>query len=155
MWANLDFDENARKVEASVKAGQYPAAVLMIDIDRFKAIDDTFGHAEGDKALCLLADTSRRQLRDSDLPCRTGGEDFMVIMPSMSPLATEAVAQRLRVEIAERAIAAEQVPFHFPVSIGLTSFKASDASLDALTRRADAASYQAKHEGRDRVATRW
>lgn len=149
------FDEHARKVAAAVKEGEYPAALLMIDIDRFKAINDTFGHAEGDKALCLLADTLRRQLRDGDLPCRTGGEEFMVIMPNMSPQAVEDVAQRLRVQIAERAITAEEVPFQFTVSIGVTSFKTSDASLETLTRRADAAMYQAKHEGRDRVVVLW
>ncbi|WP_185827520.1 sensor domain-containing diguanylate cyclase [Halomonas nitroreducens] len=149
------FDENARKVAAAVKAGESPAALLMIDIDRFKAINDTFGHAEGDKALCLLADTLKGKLRDDDLPCRTSGEEFMVIMPNMSPEVAEGVAQRLRIQIAERAIAAEALPFHFTVSIGLTGFKASDASLEALIRRADAAMYQAKHEGRDRVATRW
>jgi diguanylate cyclase (GGDEF)-like protein len=127
----------------------------MIDIDRFKAINDTLGHAEGDKGLRLLANTLRHNLRESDLPCRTGGEEFMVIMPGMSPEEAQAVAGRLLRQIAEATIEAEELPFHFTVSIGVTGFKSSDGSIEAVTRRADAAMYQAKHDGRNRVAVRW
>ncbi|WP_416138066.1 diguanylate cyclase [Halomonas sp. HK25] len=149
------FDESARRIARSVKEGELQAALLMIDIDRFKAINDTLGHAEGDKGLRLLADTLRHSLRQSDLPCRTGGEEFMVILPGMSPEEARAVARRLLRQIAEATIEAEELPFHFTVSIGVTCFRPTDASIEAATRRADAAMYQAKHEGRNRVAARW
>jgi diguanylate cyclase (GGDEF)-like protein len=149
------FDEAARRIARSVKEDALQAALLMIDIDRFKAINDTLGHAEGDKGLRLLANTLRHNLRQSDLPCRTGGEEFMVILPGMSQEEASAVARRLLRQIAEATIEAEELPFHFTVSIGVTCFKPTDASIEAVTRRADAAMYQAKHAGRNRVAARW
>ncbi len=149
------FDESARRLARSVGEEAIPAALLMIDIDRFKAINDTLGHAEGDKGLRLLADTLRHNLRERDLPCRTGGEEFMVIMPGMLPEQAEATAWRLLRQIAEATIEAEELPFHFTVSIGVTCFKPTDRSIEAVTQRADAAMYQAKHAGRNRVAVRW
>ncbi|CAM3396258.1 sensor domain-containing diguanylate cyclase [Halomonas lysinitropha] len=149
------FEDSAKRVATAVKEGGLQAALLMIDIDRFKAINDTLGHAEGDKGLRLLADTLRYNLRDSDLPCRTGGEEFMVIMPGMTHEEAQAIAWRLLRQIAEATIEAEELPFHFTVSIGVTGVTPSDASIEAVTQRADAAMYQAKHEGRNRVAVRW
>ncbi|MBD3894679.1 sensor domain-containing diguanylate cyclase [Halomonas sp. ML-15] len=149
------FDESAKRVVRSVKREGLQAALLMIDIDRFKAINDTLGHAEGDKGLKLLADTLRRGLRDSDLPCRIGGEEFMVILPDMSAEEALPLAWRLLRQIAEASIDAKELPFYFTVSIGVTCFKATDTSLETLTRRADAALYQAKHAGRNRVTANW
>ncbi|WP_404298824.1 diguanylate cyclase [Halomonas sp.] len=149
------FDESARRVARSVAEDGLRAALLMIDIDRFKAINDTLGHAEGDKGLRLLADTLRHHLRQSDLPCRTGGEEFMVILPGMSPEEATAVAWRLLRQIAEATIEAEELPFHFTVSIGVTSFTPADSSVETVTKRADTALYLAKHAGRNRVAVRW
>ncbi len=149
------FDESARRVARSVKEEELQAALLMIDIDRFKAINDTLGHAEGDKGLRLLANTLRHHLRQNDLPCRTGGEEFMVILPGMSAGDATAVASRLLRQIAEGTIEADKLPFHLTVSIGVTCFKPTDASIEAVTRRADAAMYEAKHKGRNRVAVRW
>ncbi|MDZ7854367.1 MAG: diguanylate cyclase [Halomonas sp.] len=148
------FEESAKRVASAVKEEGLQAALLMIDIDRFKAINDTLGHAEGDKGLRLLADTLRDNLRDSDLPCRTGGEEFMVIMPGMNHEEAQAIAWRLLRQIAEATIEAEELPFHFTVSIGVTGFNPLDASIETVTQRADAAMYQAKHEGRNRVAVR-
>ncbi|MGM0982985.1 MAG: diguanylate cyclase [Pseudomonadota bacterium] len=149
------FEESAKRVATAVREGGLQAALLMIDIDRFKAINDTLGHAEGDKGLRLLADTLHNNLRDSDLPCRTGGEEFMVIMPDMTHEGAQAIAWRLLRQVAEATIEAEELPFHFTVSIGVTGFKPTDAGIEAVTQRADAAMYQAKHEGRNRVAVRW
>ncbi|SEL12938.1 sensor domain-containing diguanylate cyclase [Halomonas daqiaonensis] len=149
------FEESARRVARAVKEEELQAALLMIDIDRFKTINDTLGHAEGDKGLRLLADTLRVNLRNSDLPCRNGGEEFMVIMPGMTQEEAQTIAWRLLRQIAEATIEAEELPFHFTVSIGVTGFKPTDANIETVTQRADAAMYQAKHEGRNRVAVRW
>ncbi|WP_197030654.1 sensor domain-containing diguanylate cyclase [Halomonas sp. BC04] len=148
------FDEAASRVARTVQKEGGQAALLMIDIDHFKIINDTLGHAEGDKGLRLLADTLRHSLRDSDIPCRIGGEEFMVILPGMSLEEAETVASRLCLLIAKAALEEEALPFDFTVSIGVTDFKPTDTSLDTVTRRADAAMYQAKREGRNRVATR-
>ncbi|MFG6159181.1 diguanylate cyclase [Halomonas sp. 1390] len=149
------FDEAAGEVTRSVQREEIEAALLMIDIDRFKAINDSLGHAEGDKGLNLLANTLRNNLRPSDLPCRTGGEEFMVLMPDMATEEAETVAWRLLRQIAEATVDAEELPFHFTVSIGVTRFRPNDANVQAVTQRADAAMYQAKREGRNRVAVRW
>lgn len=79
----------------------------------------------------------------------------MVILPGMSPEEALVVAWRLLRQIAEASIEAEALPFHFTVSIGVTCFKPTDKRIEDVTRRADAAMYQAKHEGRNRVAARW
>ncbi|WP_108445168.1 sensor domain-containing diguanylate cyclase [Halomonas denitrificans] len=149
------FDEAAGEVARSVEREEIEAALLMIDIDRFKAINDSLGHAEGDKGLKLLANTLRDHLRPGDLPCRTGGEEFMVIMPDMVPDQAESVAWRLLRQIAEASVDADDLPFHFTVSIGVTRFRPNDANVQAVTQRADAAMYQAKREGRNRVAVHW
>ncbi|MEQ6889240.1 diguanylate cyclase [Halomonas sp. CS7] len=149
------FDDAAGEVARSVEREEIEAALLMIDIDRFKAINDSLGHAEGDKGLKLLANTLKDNLRPSDLPCRTGGEEFMVIMPDMAPEEAESVAWRLQRQIAEASIDAQELPFHFTVSIGVTRFRPGDANIQAVTQRADAAMYQAKHEGRNCVAVHW
>gem|GEM_PF-2196646 len=146
------FEEAAQKVARSVEGGEFEAALLMIDIDRFKAINDSLGHAEGDKGLKLLANTLRDNLRPSDLPCRTGGEEFMVIMPDMAHAEAESVAWRLLRRIAEATVDAQELPFHFTVSIGVTRFRPSDANIPTVTQRADAAMYQAKDAGRNCVA---
>ena len=149
------FDEAAGEVARSVAREEIEAALLMIDIDRFKAINDSLGHAEGDKGLKLLADTLRDKLRPGDLPCRTGGEEFMVIMPDMPPAQAETVAWRLLRQITEASVDADALAFHFTVSIGVTRFRPNDANVQTVTQRADAAMYQAKREGRNRVAVRW
>lgn len=127
-------------------------AVMMLDIDRFKRVNDTFGHAIGDRVLKEFADRLRRNVREMDLVARMGGEEFMVIMPDIN---TTLVA-----EIAERVRAATEDP-HFQldsidetlavtVSIGFGVLQADEAP-EALIERADQALYKSKNEGRNRV----
>ena len=128
-----------------------PFCVLMVDVDRFKAINDVDGHAAGDRALQHLATLLAAQMREIDRVGRWGGEEFVVLMPGTTLNAAVALAERLRAR-------AEAVPLHWqdhtvPVtlSIGVGQWEAGDTSPAVLLARADAALYRAKAGGRNRV----
>lgn len=128
-----------------------PASLLILDLDRFKTINDHYGHLAGDAALREVGATIRAQLRPSDVAGRLGGDELVVVLPSDIDHA-QAVATRLRT-----AIAAIEVPQltgeHITASVGLAAAGRDDTSLAAWIRRADAALYSAKDDGRDRTAT--
>jgi diguanylate cyclase (GGDEF)-like protein len=133
---------------------------MMLDIDRFKAVNDTHGHAAGDAVLRAFGAVLRRELRQVDIAGRVGGEEFAVLLPDTPPDQGFAVAERLRQATTSigRALdpatddgAPGQVrPVPVTVSIGVTAYAATD-TVDALLKRADAALYAAKRAGRDRV----
>lgn len=126
------------------------ACVLMLDLDRFKAINDVHGHAVGDSVLVAVANAIQTQLRGADVLARWGGEEFIVLLPSTSPIDALGVAERVRA-----ALPALTQP-HWPAdvrtstSIGLTAW-ASGQDIDHAIRQADTALYRAKAEGRNRV----
>jgi len=125
-------------------------AVMMLDIDNFKAINDRFGHAAGDGVLRALVRAGQMALRTADLLVRWGGEEFLVVMPDTGAAEALAAAERLRVALAAVAVAGETVtPIRFTVSIGV-AVPTSDRP-DDLLRRADLALYAAKAAGRNRV----
>ncbi len=123
-------------------------AVLQLDIDHFKHVNDTWGHDAGDKVLRLLADIIRAGLRPGDLPCRTGGEEFTVLLPGIGPDAAWAVAERLRQQVAQ---ATWPIPAPLTISIGLAHLPASGDDGDRVLKQADEALYEAKRSGRNRV----
>ncbi len=131
-----------------------PMAVLMMDVDHFKAINDTHGHAAGDQALVTLAETCRAELRDTDHLGRLGGEEFAIVLTETPlPQAVE-VAERLRQRLGSVFVRRPGGgSFRFTVSIGLTDARSSDRSIERALARADHALYQAKHSGRNRVIT--
>ncbi len=123
-------------------------ALLLLDADRFKSINDRFGHGVGDAALVAMTTSARAAVRDQDLVARIGGEEFAVLLPGMSEEAAAVVAERVRRSIAETQVpGAEQVGLS--VSIGLTAARPDD-SVESLLARADDAMYSAKHAGGDR-----
>lgn len=127
--------------------------VLMLDIDRFKEINDTYGHAAGDKVLVSLSKVARQSLRDRDLFGRVGGEEFAAILPETSIDEAMHVAERLRGNIERMHIALERaVALKITASIGIThQLEPGPALLDRLLSTADQALYQAKAAGRNRV----
>lgn len=128
------------------------ASLMMLDIDHFKQVNDSYGHLSGDQVLKVLSQVSQSVNRNTDVLARLGGEEFAVFMPD-TPL-TEAleVAERLRLALANTAIALpEGAHIHITVSIGVTCSRAEDSHIDDLLKRADAALYQAKNSGRNRV----
>jgi len=123
-------------------------AVLMLDIDRFKVLNDTYGHPVGDRVLVALAERLRAHVRASDLVARWGGEEFVVVAPETPMPFSLQLAEQLRAQIAKD-------PFldghRIAVSVGVASFRDGD-DVDALVARSDAALYRAKAGGRNRVS---
>jgi diguanylate cyclase (GGDEF)-like protein/PAS domain S-box-containing protein len=130
----------------------HPYAVLLLDIDHFKAINDMHGHKSGDAVLQALADVMRETLRGVDIIGRIGGEEFAVLLPETDISSASEVAERLRKAIAEAEIpAANQMPLHITVSIGVAPPLNQARQIDHVLRQADNALYQAKNSGRNRV----
>jgi len=130
-----------------------PLTVLVLDIDFFKAVNDTHGHDAGDDVLREFAVRLKKSIRGIDLACRLGGEEFVVVMPDTDMAVATMVAERLR-----RRIAAEPFPIHkgerkveVTISIGLAAVAGPDDSAANVLKRADQALYRAKREGRNRV----
>jgi diguanylate cyclase (GGDEF)-like protein/PAS domain S-box-containing protein len=134
-------------VAAAAREGA-PLALAVLDLDRFKALNDTLGHRAGDVALAEIGDLLRRHARRGDVVGRTGGEELAWLMPGAGLEGGRAAAERLRQAIAAAPIGA---PVGVTASVGVTELVASDADADELFRRADAALYEAKAAGRDRV----
>ena len=124
---------------------QRPLAAVAIDVDHFKRINDANGHDAGDRALAWLAAVLCEQTRGSDIIARTGGEEFLVVLPGTDLASASEFAERVR-----RAAATEDAPVALTISAGVAA-DAVPSTPYALTQAADAALYEAKREGRDRV----
>lgn len=134
-------------------AASRPVALLMLDVDRFKRINDDHGHAAGDEALVALAGHIATLLQPGDLFGRLGGEEFAILLPDLSQPAALALAERVRDGSARLRIPVDKhAPLALTVSIGLAS-GAAGGSLQHLLQEADAALYRAKQAGRDRVVS--
>ncbi len=128
-----------------------PLTAVMLDIDHFKAVNDTFGHAVGDRALILAVEICGKSLRAGDLFGRIGGEEFALILPDTNSAAAFLVAERIRGMIEGETKDREDGIPPFTVSMGIA--EAGEGDFDSLLRRADEALYKAKEEGRNRVVT--
>jgi diguanylate cyclase (GGDEF)-like protein len=131
-------------------AGQ-AVVLLMIDVDHFKRINDRYGHAGGDRALQHLVAVLRFGLREGDLLGRLGGEEFAIVLRSGSAEIAEVVAERLRSRVEVEHMAFGDQMIEMTISIGLAVQQAADQSIERLMARADAALYDAKRSGRNRV----
>ncbi|MFZ1990370.1 MAG: PleD family two-component system response regulator [Alphaproteobacteria bacterium] len=141
----------ARQITRS-KETRKPCTVLILDIDYFKRINDTYGHQAGDEVLKALADSFRFNIRGVDLACRYGGEEFVIVMPETELAVAEKVAERLREAIAEHRFKIGEGKPEIPVtaSIGLATLDPTDTE-QTLIERADKALYEAKATGRNKV----
>lgn len=128
-------------------------AVLMLDIDRFKSVNDRWGHPTGDQVIRVVAQTLRSLARGQDLGGRLGGEEFALLLPATSLAGARTIAERLRqsVQDSESVRTADGEVVRFTVSIGVAALAAQDAKFDSLLQRADRALYLAKDGGRNRV----
>ncbi|ACA16273.1 diguanylate cyclase [Methylobacterium sp. 4-46] len=140
----------AREAERG-RSGGLPACLLMLDLDRFKTINDAFGHAAGDAALVAFVETCRGLLRERDGIGRMGGEEFAILLAETDREAGLAFAERLRAAVAGTRVASEKGPLAITASLGLAVLRPGDALAEWLNR-ADAALYAAKAAGRNRVA---
>lgn len=130
-----------------------PLACMLIDVDNFKAINDSHGHDVGDAVLKLVSATIKQALRAQDVACRTGGDEFTVICPQTDLPAALICAERVRKAVAAMEVDAGHVRVKCGLSIGVAVRDAGTADIDALLKRADEGVYLAKQRGRNHVAT--
>ena len=145
------YAQAAREVERSRRYNA-PLALMMLDIDHFKQINDQYGHAAGDKVLRDLGEVCRATLRNIDIAARMGGEEFAVLMPGTPMEMAVDAAQRLLQKLSGIVVDLPDQQFvSFTVSIGVSILKSSDMAIDDVLSRADFALYEAKQGGRNQV----
>jgi diguanylate cyclase (GGDEF)-like protein len=130
-----------------------PVSIVMFDVDHFKTINDQLGHLRGDELLQQIGQRLTKIVRATDVRCRYGGDEFLIILPDTPALGAEQVAECMRRELGSLVISAGDRSMPITVSIGVATATAGDRSPAALIDRADDALYQAKRGGRDRYCT--
>ncbi len=146
------FSGISHKILAITKRTKEPLSLMMIDIDKFKRINDTYGHAIGDEVIKSLAKVLESKIRESDIVARFGGEEFVIILPNTDIDSTMIFAQNLREEIERTVLDTAVDKISFTVSIGLDTYNfEEDENIGDLLNRADKALYTAKAQGRNRV----
>jgi diguanylate cyclase (GGDEF)-like protein len=130
---------------------QLPLSVMMVDIDEFKRVNDTYGHAAGDQVLQGVAECCRKELREVDVIGRYGGDEFVALLPETGLSAACQVAERLRKSIAERTLDTKAGRITVTVSLGVAVLDDEHLTPESLLDRADQALYVAKQNGRNRV----
>ena len=128
-----------------------PLSLVLLDIDRFKSINDNHGHEAGDAVLVHVVEVMKTHLRSVDLFARIGGEEFAVLLPQTDIESALQAAERLRQDLAQRTVDLEGTQLRVTVSAGVATLDAADRDLESLLRRADAGLYAARQSGRDRI----
>ena len=126
-------------------------SLMMFDLDKFKQINDTYGHLSGDEVIKKFAEILKRNLRNSDISARIGGEEFAVILPDTDIKSAEILANRIKKDVCAKKVDAYGSKISFTISIGLTALIYDDISSDTALARVDKALYTAKENGRNRV----
>ena len=145
------FYELAEAEFARWKRFRQPLSALMIDIDHFKRINDTYGHAAGDEVLRQVAVSLQTGLRSIDVIGRVGGEEFAILLPSIDLEGAEMVAERLRRTVAGLSPVSDGTAIPVTISLGVAQIDGDARAFDALLKAADAALYSAKQGGRNKV----
>ncbi len=145
------FTEFGETAVANASRSARPCSIVMIDIDRFKSINDRLGHAAGDTVIRALGAALAGEIRVGERAGRIGGEEFAVILPDGGSEQAMALAQRIQAVVRSMRPRAGDVPIEVTVSIGVASTHGSPCTLDELLARADKALYAAKHAGRNRT----
>lgn len=148
------FDRLAYRISESAKAKNAPFAMLLVDVDRFKSINDRFGHLAGDRVLASIAAVVKAETRQSDIVARYGGEEIAVLMPATSLRVAERVAERIRQSVAGQSLAVEGTDLEVTVSIGVSGADKAGVVFPTVFKAADDALYDAKNNGRNRVELR-
>jgi diguanylate cyclase (GGDEF)-like protein/PAS domain S-box-containing protein len=148
------FQEKSVDLLALANRHDHPLSAIMLDIDKFKTINDTYGHAEGDRVLKAIAVACNKVARESDVVARMGGEEFAILLPITSAEEAVGLAERLRIAVAENQYDHDWdggEPIAFTVSAGIGEWDPADKKIDDVLNRADKALYRAKEGGRNRV----
>ena len=145
------FTETAEaEIQRALRYRQ-PLCMVLIDLDHFKTVNDTHGHASGDAVLASFARTIFREVREVDVIGRLGGEEFAVLLPNISAGEAVQVAERMRYAVEKSELRVNGQPLHYTASFGVAEFDPRELSLSSLLSRADSALYDAKRRGRNRV----
>ncbi len=145
------LEEQGEALVSEARRLSRPLAVVLLDLDQFKAVNDTLGHEAGDRMLRHLAARARLVLRGEDLLCRLGGDEFVMVLPNTDAQGARIVAGRLRESLAWAPLRFKGDALPIPLSIGVASSPGEDADLATLVKRADEAMYIAKRAGGDRI----
>jgi diguanylate cyclase (GGDEF)-like protein len=143
--------EQGERLLSEARRYQRPTSALMIDLDRFKGVNDSLGHEAGDRLLQHLTERARLVLRGEDLLGRMGGDEFVALLPSTDAAGARVVAERLRAALSHEHLRVHGMEVPVPVSIGVAQARPGEDTLDDLLQRADQAMYRAKRAGGDRV----
>lgn len=153
-YNNRAFSEIGQKELIRSRRFDHPLSLLLIDVDNFKNINDSYGHVAGDRVLAALAGRMELVARHSDILGRMGGDEFFLLLPETVAAHAIAVAERFQAELAETPIQWEEKAIPVTISIGVASLISTDDEFEALLKRADDALYEAKRTGRNRVVAR-
>lgn len=145
------FLEQAEAELSRSRRYNHPLTILMIDLDHFKNINDSYGHQSGDLTLQVFTETCLSVLRENDIFGRMGGEEFAALLVETDEKKAFMVAERLRKKLSEVVVSTDAISFHFQVSIGAANIRDNDAKIEDILKRADQALYKAKNLGRNRV----
>lgn len=151
LYNRRQLEESLRRESLRARRGAEPVGVMAIDVDYFKPINDTLGHEAGDAALRAISEQIVRCVREEDITCRAGGEEFVVILPGLAEAGLRERAETVRRTIEQALIQAGENSLRLTVSIGLAVFPAHGGDEAAVMRAADAALYRAKRAGRNCV----
>lgn len=147
------FMEQSRRAFAEAERYEHPVSIIYIDVDHFKKINDTYGHASGDQVLKTLATLCRQHSRETDIFGRIGGEEFAITLPNMTIDGAVHFAERLRKTIAEHQLIIDETVLTITVSMGVAEHILHELDLDKVMSLADSALYRAKASGRNCVRT--
>lgn len=146
------FQERLSEEFKRVKRSERPFSIILIDIDHFKNINDTYGHKQGDKVLREIAEIIKFGLRDFDIAARYGGEEFALLLPDTDLSESVIVAERTRKRIQNHGFSKNNIHFNVNISLGVTTYHYRDKiNQDRLLEEADRFLYKAKKSGRNRV----
>ena len=146
------YNETMAKLHARWTRYGGMLSLAMMDLDLFKDINDCYGHAAGDRVLAMVAMKLKEVIRESDVLCRYGGEEFILLLPQTSLADGSMLLEKLRSHIEHCAFRHKDTPVGVSISCGIAEFAAGDA-LESVFERADQAMYRAKRRGRNRVCT--
>ena len=148
------FDEYCRLL-ASRRRATDRVAILAVDVDHFKRVNDTYGHQVGDVVLQAIANCIQASVREEDIPARFGGEEFVVLLRNPSNNVALEIGERIRQTVREMDLIDFGVTERITVSVGVASGQHAGETIDGIVERADRALYSAKRTGRDRVVEAW
>jgi diguanylate cyclase (GGDEF)-like protein len=151
LYNRRQFETLARAELARCRRYLRPCSFLMIDIDHFKRVNDTFGHEMGDWVLKMVAKILATARRDADVVARFGGEEFVIMLPETTLEAATTVAERIRSMVFANALANGESKLSLTISVGVGEATASSPGIEAALRHADRALYEAKQTGRNRI----